>query len=94
MKILPRFSLTWMLAPVFVLLQYQIWVAPGGVMSIWRTNQELNREITVNNQWKERNDVLAAEIHDLKNGTEAIEEHARNDLGMIKSGEVFYQVPE
>ncbi len=62
-------------------------------MSIWRTNQELNREIAVNNQWKERNDVLAAEIHDLKNGTEAIEEHARNDLGMIKSGEVFYETP-
>ena len=94
MKVIPKNSLTWLLAPLLLLLQYQIWFAPGGISSIWRTHQQLNHEIVVNNEWSQRNDALSAEIKDLKNGTEAIEDHARNDLGMIKTAEVFYQLPE
>ncbi len=45
-----------------------------------------------NNQFRQRNAALSAEVKDLKSGQDAIEEHARNDLGMVKKGESFYQV--
>lgn len=48
--------------------------------------------MAVNKKLAERNAILMADIFDLKHGNEAIEEHARNDLGMIKKGEVFYQI--
>jgi cell division protein FtsB len=87
-------SLTWILTPLLVLLQYEIWFAPGGVTSIWRTHQQLRHEVSINNQWQARNQSLTIEISDLKNGVEALEDHARNDLGMIKTTEVFYQLPD
>jgi len=73
-----------------MLLQYEIWLAPGGLTSLWRVHHQLAKESAVNQQWQQRNQVLMAEIHDLKNGNQAIEDHARTDLGMIKPGEVLY----
>lgn len=49
-------------------------------------------QIEENEQLQERNQSLAAEVHDLKNGYEAIEERARSEMGMIKNDETFYQV--
>lgn len=86
-------SLTWMLIPLFLLLQYEIWFAPGGVTSILRVRRQLAAETQTNLQWQQRNQILAADIYDLKHGNQAIEEHARTDLGMIKPGEVLYQLP-
>ena len=85
--------LTWMLIPLFLVLQYGIWFAPGGMASLWRVRRELAAETAINQQWQQRNQVLAADIYDLKHGNQAIEEHARTDLGMIKPGEVLYQLP-
>lgn len=85
--------LTWTLISVFFLLQYQIWFAPGGVWSLWRVHHQLAAEVTINQQWQQRNQTLITEIQDLKNGNQAIEEHARMDLGMIKPGEILYQLP-
>ena len=86
-------SLTWMLIPFFLVLQYDIWFAPGGVASLWRVHQQLAAETAINQQWQQRNQLLMADIYDLKHGNQAIEEHARTDLGMIKPGEVLYQLP-
>lgn len=86
-------SLQWLLVPLFLLLQYQIWLAPGGVMTWWKVRHQLAEETQTNQQWQQRNQVLVADIQDLKTGNQAIEDHARADLGMIKPHEVLYQLP-
>lgn len=86
-------SLTWVLVPLLALLQYEIWFAAGGITSLVRVRHQLDTESQVNQQWQQRNQLLVAEIQDLKNGTQAVESHARADLGMIKPGEVLYQLP-
>ena len=59
---------------------------------MWEVDRQLELQKKVNQQTKARNAVLDAEVRDLKQGTEAIEERARNDLGMIKPGEILFQV--
>lgn len=86
-------SFQWLLLPLFLLLQYEIWFAPGGVATWWKVHHQLTEETQVNQEWQQRNQVLIADIQDLKNGTQAIEDHARADLGLIKPGEVLYQLP-
>ena len=54
--------------------------------------QEIATQQVENDKLTERNRILQAEIDDLKSGTEAIEEHARLDLGMIKQNETFFRV--
>ncbi|MCG2952936.1 septum formation initiator family protein, partial [Escherichia coli] len=54
--------------------------------------QQIAQQAEINQELKERNRILAAEVYDLKNGTEAIEEHARLDLGLIKPHETFVQM--
>lgn len=80
------------LIALFIVLQYQLWFAAGGVMSVCHLSKNIHQQILENKIFANRNAVLAADIDDLKNGNKAIEEHARNDLGMIRRGEVFYQV--
>jgi cell division protein FtsB len=73
-------------------LQYQLWFAAGGIMPTYRLQQSIKQQLVMNKQLATRNDELTADIHDLKTGNEAVEEHARNELGMMKPGEVFYQI--
>ena len=73
-------------------LQYPMWLGKGG----WLHVRELDRQLTAlregNALLKARNDALDADVRDLKNGYDAIEERARNELGMIKQDEIFYEV--
>lgn len=82
------------LIALVVVLQYPLWFGTGGMFAV----RELKREIAVqreeNARLRERNQALAAEVIDLKQGLAAIEERARVELGMIKRGETFYQVIE
>lgn len=80
------------LVAFFFLLQYELWFAAGGILSAYHLHENLNYQMAANKKLAERNAVLMADIFDLKHGNQAIEEHARNDLGMIKKGEVFYQI--
>ena len=80
------------LVALLILLQYQLWFAAGGVVSVYHLNKNIHQQILENKAFANRNAVLVADIDDLKNGNEVIEERARNDLGMIKKGEIFYQV--
>jgi cell division protein FtsB len=77
---------------LIVALQYELWFSPGGIVQSWHLKRQIAQENAQNSGLAERNAVIAADIHDLKRGNEAIEEHARNDLGMVKKGETFYQV--
>jgi cell division protein FtsB len=64
----------------------------GGVQDLRKVQQERDAMVAVNTAAAERNIALLAEVRDLKAGSEAIEEHARGELGMVKQNEVFYQV--
>ncbi len=80
------------LAVLFVLLQYKLWFGEGSMMGVWQLDRAIAVQTAENTQLHERNQALAAEVADLKQGVEAIEERARRELGMIKEGETFYQV--
>lgn len=84
--------LVYSLVGLLVVLQYPLWFGSGGVLALWRLNREIAAQKADNLGLKERNAALAAEVNDLKQGYEAIEERARSELGMIKKGETFYQV--
>lgn len=84
--------LVYCLAGLLVVLQYPLWFGSGGVLALWRLNREIAAQQSDNLRLKERNAGLAAEVSDLKQGYEAIEERARSELGMIKKGETFYQI--
>ena len=77
---------------LFLLLQYRLWVAPGGLPDVWRLQQELAAREAENRRLEARNRALEAEVRDLKEGLEAVEERARSEMGMIREGETFYQI--
>ena len=72
-------------------LQVKLWVS-GGMRDVWRIELAVRHQESENAKQQARNAQLAAEVNDLKQGAEAIEERARSELGMVKNDEVFYQV--
>ena len=79
---------------LFLWLQYRLWVGEGSLAEVHNLRQEIGRQQTELERLTQRNRVLEAEVLDLKTGLEALEERARTELGMIKEGELFYQVIE
>lgn len=77
---------------LFCIVQYALWFSPSGVISLWHLKSAIADVNAQNTELAQRNAVLQADVQDLKRGNEAVEERARNDLGMIKNGETFYQV--
>lgn len=84
----------YVLIGLLVLIQYPLWFGSGGVLALWQLKREIAAQRAENARLKERNEALAAEVNDLKQGLEGIEERARMDLGMVKQGETFFQVIE
>ncbi|MCH9639667.1 MAG: cell division protein FtsB [Betaproteobacteria bacterium] len=87
-------SLALVLTTLIVLLQYPLWFGKGSWHKVWLVDQEVTIAREENRRLQNRNIMLAAEVNDLKQGFDAIEEHARSDLGMIKQDEVLFQVIE
>lgn len=77
---------------LLLVLQYDLWVGEGSLATVWHLQNAVDAQEQENLHLKERNETLAAEVKDLKTGLDAIEERARNDLGMIKEGETYIQV--
>lgn len=75
-------------------LQYRLWFGNGGEREVAALQSRVERQARDNTGLRQRNDALAAEVEDLKSGEAAVEERARNELGMIKPGETFYRVIE
>lgn len=73
-------------------LQYPLWIGKGSWKRVHDLDRQLVEQRATNARLKARNDALDAEVRDLKEGSEAVEERARLDLGMIRADEVFYQV--
>jgi len=86
--------LVWLLVVLLVLLQYKLWVGDGSFAEVWDLYQQVETQREANQQLRERNQALEAEVQDLKQGLGAVEERAREELGMIKKGETFYQIIE
>jgi cell division protein FtsB len=86
------------LAVIFVLLilglQYPLWFGKGGWLHVRELDRQIQAQKAHNQELKARNEALDAEVRDLKQGYAAIEERAREELGMIKQDEVFFQVVE
>ena len=85
---------TLVLVALIALLQYPLWLGKGGWIRVWDYERQLQAQLQVNQKLEQRNAGLDAEVRDLKSGLDAIEERARYELGMIKEGEVFVQVPQ
>ena len=77
---------------IIAVLQYRFWFGEGGYFPHQALLQQIQQQSDINDELKERNRILAAEVYDLKSGVEAIEEHARLDLGLIKPHETFVQM--
>jgi cell division protein FtsB len=82
------------LSALILLIQYPLWLGKGGWLRAWHMEQEVSSEKGKNHQLEVRNAALEAEVRDLKTGTEAIEERARYELGLIRGDEVFFQFSE
>ena len=83
-----------LLLMLLVYLQYRLWIGDGSLQEVWELHREVEAQRAENLQLRERNAALEAEVRDLQQGLDAIEEHAREDLGMVKEGETFYQLVE
>ena len=79
---------------LLLVLQFRLWVGEGSLAEVHGLKKEIAVQEAELEKLRERNRALEAEVMDLKQGLEAIEERARNELGMIREGEVFYQVIE
>lgn len=80
------------LCVLVLLLQYRLWWSADGIAEPLRLKQAIEAQVSVNEQLRRRNEQLAAEVADLKNGLSAIEERARSELGMVVPGETFFHV--
>ena len=83
---------TLILLVLILLLQYPLWLGKGSWLKVWDVDRQVEVQKKINQQTQMRNAVLDAEVRDLKKGTEAIEERARSELGMVKRDEVFFQI--
>ncbi|MEO6699448.1 MAG: cell division protein FtsB [Paraperlucidibaca sp.] len=85
-------TLLWLAAAIFLVLQASLWFGEGGIFDVHRLKSAVAVQQAENLRLRQRNNVLEAEVNDLKTGHAAIEERARLDLGMIKDDETFYLV--
>jgi cell division protein FtsB len=79
-------------AALIVLLQYPLWLGKGGWLRVWEIERQVNAQKDGNARLRVRNDALDAEVRDLKQGYDAIEERARYELGMVRQDEIFFQI--
>lgn len=82
------------LTALLVLIQYPLWLGKGGWLRVWDLSRQLDSALEKERELKARNAKLASEVQDLKEGTGAVEERARFELGYIKDNEIFVQVLE
>ncbi len=83
-----------LLAALIVLLQYPLWLGKGSWLKVWEFDQQVLTQHEINQKLRIRNATLDAEVRDLKQSFDAIEERARSELGMIRQDEIFFHVLE
>ena len=81
-----------LLIALLLIFQGQLWIGRGSVPNVRDMQQRLTDQQAKNAKSQASNDQLAAEVRDLKEGLEMVEEKARSELGMVKPNEIFVQV--
>ena len=81
-----------LLIVLLVIFQAQLWLGRGSIPNVRQMERDLSEQLARNQQAKSRNEQLQAEVRDLKEGLEIVEEKARTELGMVKPNEIFVQV--
>lgn len=79
---------------LLIVLQYQLWVGQGSLPAAWELDRRAAEQQRENDRLRQRNRALEAEVRDLKQGLDAVEERARSELGMIRDGETFFEIVE
>jgi cell division protein FtsB len=82
------------LLALLVLIQWPLWLGKGGWLRVWEVERQVAQQQQVNARLLARNRSLEGEVRDLQQGTGAIEERARYELGLIRPDEIFVQVAE
>ena len=77
---------------LIALVQYSLWLGKGGWLQVWDLDRQINAQQAKNSEMQVRNAAIEADVKDLKQGHAAIEERARDQLGMVKDDEVFFRV--
>ena len=90
---LPR-VLFWILVILFFALQLRLWIGDGSLAEVWQLNSAIERQETENHLLEERNKRLRAEVKNLKEGLDAVEERARTQLGMVREDETFFLIKD
>ena len=80
------------LIALIALLQHPLWLGKGSWLRVWEVDRQMQAQRETNQKLALRNLALDAEVRDLKQGLDAIEERARSELGMIKRDEIFFQI--
>ncbi|WP_306463970.1 cell division protein FtsB [Nitrosospira sp. NpAV] len=91
---IPVKVLSLILVVLIALLQYPLWLGKGSWLKVWEFDQQVLAQHEINQKLQTRNATLDAEVRDLKQGSDAIEERARSELGMIKKDEIFFHLLE
>ena len=82
------------LGALILAIQFPLWLGKGGWLKVWEYDRQLQQQKEVTRKLEIRNAGLDAEVRDLKQGYDAIEERARFELGMVRQDETFVQIPE
>jgi cell division protein FtsB len=80
------------LTALLLLIQYPLWLGKGGWLRVWDLDKQVIAAQQKNEELRARNAKLNSEVQDLREGTGAVEERARYELGMIKENEIFVQI--
>ena len=87
----PSRWLRYALLTMIVVLAYALTLGKGGWFRIRALDQQIAAQKAVNQDMQKRNEALSAEVQDLRKGSDALEERARVDLGMVRQGEAYYR---
>jgi cell division protein FtsB len=80
------------LGALIILIQVPLWLGKGSWLRVWEVERQVEAARDKNGKLEVRNEGLAAEVKDLKTGTDAVEERARYELGLVRKDEVFVQI--
>jgi cell division protein FtsB len=80
------------LLSLLLVLQLQLWFGRGSVPDVWRLRQQYDEQLQANYRAQSDIDRLRAELRDLRDGLEMVEERARAEIGMVKANEIFVQL--
>jgi cell division protein FtsB len=81
-----------LLAALIALMQYPLWLGKGSWLRVWDLDRQIQAQKDINRKLQLRNSAVEADVRDLKQGVEAIEERARYELGMVRPDEVFFRI--